>query len=364
MLPGEYFTAADIWRLEQTRIFHNHWLLAGHVSALPVAGDYLTLDVAGSSVIVVRGAAGEFASELYAYHNFCRHRGTRLCNERQGTFGTAIHCPYHAWTYALDGTLRAAPHMREVSGFDPAQWGLKRVALEEWHGFVFVNLAAHPTPFSEALPPLDGHEGKFERWPLAELRLAHQTVCDINANWKLLFHNYSECYHCPGAHPQLNRLTPFRNAENDFTEGAVLGGPMGMVNPQGSMTTHGERCAPPFATLNTDDRSRVYYYTLFPSAFLSLHPDYVLLHRIEPLDIGRTRVICTWYFHNEAVVAPNFNPQPAIDFWDTTNRQDWALCENAQAGMRSTAWEPGPYSELESQLAAFDRHYLRVLHQP
>ena len=105
----------------------------------------------------------------------------------------------------------------------------------------------------------------------------------------------------------------------------------------------------------------MYYYTLFPSGFISLHPDYVLVHRIEPLDIGRTRVTCDWYFHRDAMAASGFSAKPAVEFWDNTNRQDWLLCEGAQAGMRSAAWEPGPYSELESQLAAFDRHYLRVL---
>jgi Rieske 2Fe-2S family protein len=357
-LPGEYFTSPDVWREEQTRIFQSHWLLAGHVSALRYEGDYLTLEVAGSGVIVVRGAEGH----LYAHHNICRHRGTRLCEDRRGTFGGgAIRCPYHSWLYTFDGTLAAAPHMREVTGFDASRWNLKRAALAQWHGFVFVNLAENPVPFADALPQLDAREGKFERWPLAELRSAHQTAYNIDANWKLFFHNYSECYHCPGAHPQLNSLTPFRNSENDLEEGAVLGGPMTLSNPQGSMTTHGERCAPPFAALNEADRGRVYYYTLFPSGFISLHPDYVLVHRIEPLDIGRTRVTCDWYFHRDAMAASGFSAKPAVEFWDNTNRQDWLLCEGAQAGMRSAAWEPGPYSELESQLAAFDRHYLRVL---
>ena len=130
--------------------------------------------------------------------------------------------------------------MREVTGFDASRWNLKRAALAQWHGFVFVNLAENPVPFADALPQLDAREGKFERWPLAELRSAHQTAYNIDANWKLFFHNYSECYHCPGAHPQLNSLTPFRNSENDLEEGAVLGGPMTLSNPQGSMTTHGE----------------------------------------------------------------------------------------------------------------------------
>jgi Rieske 2Fe-2S family protein len=136
---------------------------------------------------------------------------------------------------------------------------------------------------------------------------------------------------------------------------------MWMSNPEGSMTMTGERCAPPFAELTQAERGRVFYYTLFPSAFLSFHPDYVLVHRGQRLAIDRTRIVCDWYFHPEAVGAPGFDPKPAIDFWDLTNRQDWELCANAYLGVSSAAWQPGPYSDLESQLAAFDRQYLRAM---
>lgn len=354
MLPAGYFTSARIWQLEAERIFRGSWLLAGHVSQLPASGSYFLHEMGNDSVIVVRDSDGK----LRAHHNFCRHRGTRLCSESRGELGPLLQCPYHAWRYTLDGALKAAPHMQDVAGFERENWGLKPVALAEWQGFLFVNLAADAQPFDVSLRVL---EGRFEHWPLADLQAVHQTVYEVAANWKLMFHNYSECYHCPLVHPHLNRLTPFRNSENDLEEGAVLGGPMQLVNPQGSMTTHGNCCAEPFAGLTAEERSRVYYYTLFPSAFLSLHPDYVLVHRLQPLATDRTRVVCEWYFHPQAISAPGFDPQPAIDFWDLTNRQDWALCENAFRGMRSPAWEPGPYSELESQLAAFDRHYLRMI---
>lgn len=353
-LSAEYFLSADIWRLEMERIFRRDWLLAGHVSQLPANGSYFLLDIGHDSVIVLRDGAGR----VRAHHNFCRHRGTRLCTESRGRLGAVLACSYHAWTYRLDGTLMGAPGMQDVAGFDKACWGLKAAALAEWRGFLFVSLAAEPRPFDEALHML---ADKFAHWPLPELRSVHQAVYDVAANWKLFFHNYSECYHCPAAHPQLNRLTPYRNTENDLNEGPVLGGPMRLSDSQGSMTMHGKRCAPPFAALTDEERGRVYYYTVFPSAFLSLHPEYVLVHRVQPLAVDRTRIVCDWYLHPEAVAAPGFDAQPALEFWDLTNRQDWALCANAFLGMRSKAWEPGPYSELESQLAAFDRHYLRTL---
>jgi glycine betaine catabolism A len=353
-LPGEYFFSAEIWRAEQARIFRGSWLLAGHISELPQRGSYFLHETGNDSVIVLRDSDGK----VRAHHNFCRHRGTRLCAQHRGELGHAIQCSYHAWTYGLDGALKGAPNMQDVAGFDKTAWGLKPAALAEWRGFLFVNLAADAQPFDEALRGLNG---KFAHWPLAELVPVHQTTHEVEANWKLFFHNYSECYHCPAVHPHLNRLTPYRNTGNDLIEGAVLGGPMTMVNREGSMTMHGERCAPPFAALTAEERGRVYYYTLFPSAFLSLHPDYVLLHRVQPLAVDRTRIVCDWYFHSEAIATPGFDAQPAIEFWELTNRQDWTLCANAYRGMRSSAWVPGPYSELESQLAAFDRHYLSIM---
>jgi Rieske 2Fe-2S family protein len=353
-LSGEYFSSDEIFQIERERIFHRSWLLAGHVSQLASPGSFFLFELDRESVMVVRGVDGE----IRAFHNLCRHRGSRLCGDPSGVLGKAIQCPYHAWTYGLDGALRAAPNMTEVPGFDKGDYPLLPVALAEWEGLLFVNLAADPVPFAEALP---GLSPKFAEWRLADLRSVHQSRYEVEANWKLFFHNYSECYHCPGVHPHLNKLTPYRNTENDLDEGPVLGGPMWMSNPEGSMTIGGARCAVPFPGLSPEQAARVYYYTVFPSAFLSFHPDYVLVHRAQSLSIDCTRILCDWYFHPDAIAAPDFDPQPAIDFWDLTNRQDWELCANAYKGVSSNAWQPGPYSELESQLAAFDRQYLKAM---
>jgi len=353
-LDREYFVSSEVFAAEHERIFLKSWLLAGHVSQLEGPGSYFLFEIERESVVVLRDQDGE----VRAFHNHCRHRGSRLCREAQGTLGKTIVCPYHAWGYGLDGALRSAPSMKDVAGFDAADYPLHRVALTNWEGFLFVNLAREPQPFEQALP---GLAGRFRQWQPAELRAADRRVYEVDANWKMFFHNFSECYHCPLAHPQLNKLTAFRNSENDLEEGPVLGGPMWMHNRDGSMTLGGERCAPPFPGLSADERARVYYYTLFPGAFLSFHPDYIMVHRAIPLAIDRTRIVCEWYFHPDAIAAPGFSAAPAVDFWDMTNRQDWDLCVNAYKGVISRAWQAGPYSELESQLAAFDRQYLRAL---
>ncbi|MBX3692838.1 aromatic ring-hydroxylating dioxygenase subunit alpha [Dokdonella sp.] len=349
-----YFTSKDIFDMERERIFRTGWLLVGHVSQLDVPGRFFVFDLDHESVIVLRDEDGA----IRAFHNHCRHRGSRLCAAGEGNLGRSIRCPYHAWNYGLDGRLRSAPSMADVAGFDAADWPLHTVVVETWLGFVFISLAREPQPFAHVLANLTG---RFAHRDTSVLRAVHREVYLVAANWKLVFHNFSECYHCPGVHPQLNRLTPFRNTENDLDEGAVLGGPMWMNNPEGSMTMGGERCAAPLPGISSEERGRVYYYTVFPSAFISFHPDYVLLHRAEALAIDCTRVTCEWYFHPDAIATPGFDPQPAIAFWDLTNRQDWTLCENTQRGVASLTWQPGPYSELESQLAAFDREYRRVM---
>jgi len=353
-LAREYFVSNEIFATEHERIFFRSWLLAGHISQLEHPGSYFLFELERESVIVLRDGAGE----IRAFHNHCRHRGSRLCREESGLLGATIQCPYHAWIYALDGALRNVPAMSEVAGFDPADYPLHCVALTNWEGFLFVNLAQEPQPFGDALP---GLVGRFRQWQPSRLRAAHREVYVVDANWKMFFHNFSECYHCPLAHPLLNKLAPFRNSENDLDEGSVLGGPMWMNNREGSMTISGERCAPAFADLSDEQRGRVYYYTLFPSAFISFHPDYVLVHRVRPLAIDRTRIVCEWYFHADVIAAPGFDPQPAVALWDLTNRQDWDLCMNAYRGVISRAWQAGPYAELESQLAAFDRQYLRAM---
>lgn len=354
-LPREYFVSEEIFRSEREHIFLRSWLLVGHVSQLAANGDYFLFEIDRESVIVLRDAAGG----VRAFHNHCRHRGSRLCEQAAGTLGNSIRCPYHAWNYGLDGTLRNVPTMAEVANFAAADYPLHRVATEVWNGFVFVNLAADAPPFEQALPAL---RARFAQRDTSALKSVRTLSYEIAANWKLVFHNFSECYHCPTVHPLLNQLTPFRNTENDLDEGPVLGGPMWMANPDGSMSISGERCAPLLPGLAETERARVYYYMLFPSGFVSFHPDYALVHRAQALAIDRTRVVCDWYFHPDAIAASGFDPEPAIAFWDLTNRQDWQLCENTHRGVTSQAWRPGPYSELESQLAAFDRHYLCVMH--
>ena len=351
-LAQEYFISPEIFAEEQAAIFSRQWVCVGHQSQIARAGDHFVQEVAGESLIVMRDREGA----VHAFYNICRHRGTRLCEEKTGR-SSAIQCPYHAWTYGLDGRLIGAPHMDDVAGFDKADYSLHAVELALWEGFIFVNLADAPTPLEEVFAPL---AGKFSHWNLPKLRSAKRIEYDVRANWKLIFENYSECYHCPGVHPALQKLTPYDLAENDLCEGPFLGGFM-PINKGKSLTMSGNACALPVGDIKAEDHARIFYYSIFPNMLLSMHPEYVMVHQLWPRSPERTLILCDWYFHPEAFDHSAFHPNDAIDFWDMTNKQDWHVCELSQQGIASRAYQPGPYSPRESIPAAWDREYLRFV---
>ncbi len=356
-LEPKYFAADEIYKCETERTFGPSWLCVGRASEAAAPGDYFLANVEGESLIVLRGRDGA----VRCFFNVCRHRGTRLCESSRGNAGKAIVCPYHGWAYDLQGRLIAAPNMRDVEGFELSQFPLQAAATAVWEGFVLVNLAAAEVPFEQAWAPL---LGRFAAWRLPELEQVGRLEYLVQANWKLIFQNYSECYHCPRVHPALNVLTPFASAANDFQEGPFLGGPMQLAEGAESMSRDGRACGAVFPDLSQEDRRRVYYYSLFPTMFLSPHPDYVMTHRIERVDRKTTRVICDFLFHPASIARPGFDPEPAWAFWDQVNRQDWRVCELSQQGVLSRAYEPAPYSNLESMVAAFDRHYRERLETP
>ncbi len=352
-LPGRYYTAPEVFADEQERIFAHHWICTGRDAALAAPGDYVLVDVAGESIIVLRDQSGE----RRAYYNVCRHRGTRLCEARTGRLSETIQCPYHAWTYALDGRLIGAPHMHEVEDFDKKAYALHPVALAEWEGFLFVNLDAEAAPVPQWFAPL---KDRFARYHLPRLRTVRRIEYEVNANWKLILQNYNECLHCPTIHPELSTKLPYTSGANDLIEGPFLGGYMEIKAPNESATMTGRACALRLGHLPAEDQRRAFYYALFPTMMLSLHPDYAVFYTVWPVEPTQSRVICEWMVHPDAPAAAGYNIQDAEEFWDRTNRQDWHICEQSQLGIGSRVYAPGPYSPRESIPAAWDRHYLRA----
>lgn len=353
-LPQRYYVAPETLAAEWNRIFGEHWLCVGRAEQVAQPGAYLVANLGAESVIVVRDRHGS----LHAHFNVCRHRGTRLCNDATGQFSETIQCPYHAWTYTLDGSLLRAPTMQDVEGFDRTQYSLVAAGVAEWEGFVFVNLSREPQPFASAFAPVIG---RFARYNLEDLTTIRRIEYDVKANWKLVLQNYNECLHCPTIHPMLAKVLPYTSGANDLTEGPFLGGYMEIAQPNESATVSGRVCGPLVGDLSGDDLHRAYYYSLFPNMMLSMHPDYVVSYMVWPTGPTESHIVSDWLFHPQAVVHSDFDPNGAIEFWDVTNRQDWAICEQSQLGVASRAYTPGPYSPRESIPAAWDRTYLRAM---
>ncbi|HME89567.1 MAG TPA: aromatic ring-hydroxylating dioxygenase subunit alpha [Chthoniobacterales bacterium] len=349
-MPQKYFVSPEILAKEQEQIFAKQWLLVGHQSQIASTGDYIVQRVNGESLIVIRDKHGK----INGFFNVCRHRGSRLIEDDCGK-RTAIQCPYHAWTYGLDGRLIVAPHMDEVPGFEKTDYPLHQVNLGVWEGFIFMNLKKNPMLLEKWFAPL---KGKFLHWNMSILQPAKRIGYDVRANWKLMFENYSECYHCPGVHPQLQKISPYDSADNDLREGPFLGGFM-KINPGKSLTMSGNSCAAFVGKI--ENLQRVFYYSIFPNMLLSLHPEYVMVHQLWPQSPDKTLVVCDWLFHPDAFGRKHFKPADAIEFWDLTNKQDWHVCELSQQGIASRAYVPGPYSSRESIPAAWDKHYLRQM---
>ena len=355
-LPARFYTDAGLFAREQDTFFRGMWMSVGRLDDIPTPGSYIVRTIAGDSFLVVNSGAPVHqctgAPEISAFHNVCRHRGTTICTESQGQLSGSIQCPYHAWTYAYDGALIGAPHMDGTAGFQKSDFPLKRVRAGVWAGFVWVNTSNVGPSLEEQLADLPQ---KFDPWRMGELRRGARLEYDIPANWKLIFQNFSECLHCPNLHPVLNKLSHYLSGENEPLHPTYMGGRMDLAPGVETMSMDGSRSCEYLPSLGPDERRRVYYYAIFPNMLLSLHPDYMMVHTLWPLSPGRTLNICEWHFHPEELARPDFNASDAIDFWDMTNRQDWHVCELSQAGIGSRAYVPGPYSNREDLLYAFDR---------
>ncbi|MDX1479184.1 MAG: aromatic ring-hydroxylating dioxygenase subunit alpha [Saprospiraceae bacterium] len=356
-LPGRYFHDQAIYEEELDKIFYQRWLFACRAEEIAGPGDFVVREIGHESIILVR----DHEDVIRAWFNVCRHRGTRICTDASGCFTSKhIQCPYHAWTYNLQGELVSAPQFSRAERGSDRNFALFPAATHVWEGFVFINLSRDPVPFAEQMGQLNS---RFADWDLPALRCAHRIRYDLKCNWKLIFQNYQECYHCPGVHPLLSTLTPFDSAAHDCMEGAVIGGYMDLTRQRGSMTMDGKAAGPPLGRVSGDDLQRVYYYTVYPNLLLTPHPDFVLYHHIIPHGPGRITNICHWLFHPDVIndVEAADRIQSAVAFWDLTNRQDWAVCEQMQAGTRSTRYDRGLYMSSEDVLYALDREYLRMM---
>jgi Rieske 2Fe-2S family protein len=347
MLPRAAYVDPAVFGWEQQNFFGGGWLCVARSDQLPEPGDQRAEATGQGGVLLVRGED----RTLRAFGNSCRHRGHELLPCGKSAQSGTIICPYHAWTYSLDGELRGAAGFRRRPGFDFGQWGLPQLPVTEWHGLVFADASGgRAGSLTEALAKLDEIVAPYEP---ERLVTAGTHEYDSTANWKILTENYHECYHCPSIHPELCRVSPPKSGENYADDGAWIGGWMDLREEMATMSLDGSSGGMPLRGLDSHGLRTVIYVNIFPNVLLSLHPDYVMTHRIMPLAADRTRIECSWAFAPEAVASDSFDPGYAVEFWDITNRQDWAACEAVQRGLSSPFASPGPLSPDEDAVYSY-----------
>jgi len=340
-LPAAWYRDPAHHERELERIWYRNWIAAGREEEIPQPGDWRAVRIGTQSIILARGRDGA----VRAFHNVCRHRGSILCTEEQGRFARdRIVCPYHAWTYDLEGALVATPRRMETPDFDKADFPLHKVDIECWGGFVFVRLEGGRKLDLGGLPD------RFRNHGFHDLRIGKRIVADVKANWKLLAENFSECFHCPPVHPELCRVvTAYREAGAWGLRGKETI-PEYKAGAQ-TLTLDGSARIPPFAGLDGNERKTLYVpWMLPPNLFLNVQPDYVNAHLMFPTGPDSVRIIYDWLFE-PAHMPSGKDLEHYTALWETTNAQDARNCEWQQQGLQSRAFRRGVYVPQE-----FDCH--------
>jgi glycine betaine catabolism A len=352
-LPAKAFIDASVFSFEQAEIFGRSWICVGRIDELELPGQWLRETVAGEPILVVRGAD----LRLRAFFDVCRHRGASVVARAACGRAMRLECPYHGWTYELDGRLASAPFT--ATGFARQGHGLHEGRVDVWRGFVFVTL-------DPAIADLESWLGETPPWlrrdvdALSALRRGRRQEYEVHANWKLLVENFQESHHFTRVHRALEHLTPTGQARSWLTKGPWLGGSMEIEGAE-TVSLDGRRHGRPLL-VPQDGVPTVFDAMLFPCLLTSLQPDYLLTYRLTPLAAGHTRVVADIHFHAAAVVR-DFEPLDVFEFWDRVNAEDRAICEDQQANATSRAFEPARYVTVEEGMHAFDamvaRAYLR-----
>jgi len=389
-LSGRFFTDPAIYQLDLDRIWKQGWLFAGHICEIPKAGDYFVLNMDKESVIVIRDDEGR----VRALHNVCRHRGSLLCDQPEG-HAPRLVCPYHQWTYRPNGDLIACRGMQE--DLDKSQFHLLPVAVEEVSGLIYLSFAESPLPFAPARDqwePLARPQG-FER-----ARVAKVADYVVRANWKLVWENNRECYHCNLNHPQYIKanfdhynaddttpqlrdrmttasveleskwaaagiaprsetgMTPFPDADRNIWYSANR---TPLVEGYVSETMDGRAVAPLMGDYPDPDVGTLRMRSL-PNFWNHSSCDHGVSTRLLPLGPEQTAIRVWWLVADHAVEGRDYDLSKLLPFWQLTSEQDWEICERQQRGVQSSAYRPGPYSTTkEYNVDAFVRWYLKKL---
>ena len=364
-LPQALYTGLEAFDFDMTAVYGRSWLMAGLECELPKAGSYLSMMIGKWPVLITRDREGI----IRAFHNSCRHRGSMICATGSGTAPKLV-CPYHRWTYDLDGSLFAAGRMPD--DFEKSEHGLKPIALENVDGALFICLADNPPAFDEFKNRLAAYAAPHN---LKDAKLAFQSVLVENANWKLVMENARECYHCGTSHPELAKTFPVGmskhfdsgyDAHAQAFEAAmdVHGLPQTPVEGHWwqvarfalnegcvSISADGKHLSKKLmCDANGGDIGSM-RWAVDPHCFAHAAADHVFMFSAMPVGPNETHVFGKWYVHKDAVEGVDYDVDSLIDLWTKTNLEDKALAENNQVGVNSLGYTPGPYSQEAEMLA-------------
>jgi phenylpropionate dioxygenase-like ring-hydroxylating dioxygenase large terminal subunit len=342
-LPARFYRDPAVAEEEKRQIFHGTWQIAGHVSQLEKPGDYMTVDLVGEPLLIVRNTK----RELKGFYNVCRHRAgppAEGCGSRK-----VFRCGYHGWTYSLDGALLNAPEMEGVEDFSKEQFGLTPVRVEEWEGLVFVNVDANAEPLRQSLRELPQQAAKFS---FHKMHLFERRVYEMACNWKTYIDNYLEGYHLPSVHPSLNRELDYNSYTTTlFERHSLQASPI--RGPENESTTERR-----YSQAKGDDVAE--YYWIFPNWMLNCYPDNVSLNIVLPVSPERSIAIFEWYFLEEALKTDA--PAKTVAFSDEIQIEDVRICEVVQKNLRSLSYDRGRYSvKQERGLHHFHSMYAKAM---
>jgi Rieske 2Fe-2S family protein len=380
-LGQKFYTDPDFYRLDLETIFYRDWLFAGHDCEIPAPGDYFTMQIGEYPILIVRGLDGS----IRALHNSCRHRGSRICATPRGAVKRLV-CPYHQWTYDLSGGLIRTRHMD--AAIDKTQFGLKTVHCESVSGYIFVCVA----PVAPSFEPFRAQATRYlSPHKIADAKVAFESTIVENGNWKLVWENNRECYHCAANHPELCRTFPEKptvsgvdgvtddieiHAHWDRCEAAGLpsvfqlsdsgqfrSARVPLLDEAVSYTMSG-RAAVARALSDSVTESRIGALLLFhyPSIWNHVMGDHAVSFQVLPLGPMQTQVRTKWLVHKDAVEGKDYSIEDLTHVWLATNAQDQRVVEENQLGIRSPAYEPGPYApEHEDGVTQFVDWYCRTM---
>ncbi|MGE0211147.1 MAG: aromatic ring-hydroxylating dioxygenase subunit alpha [Parvibaculaceae bacterium] len=342
LLPRRFYIDPTIYEEELERVFGRQWQFLGHVSQIPGKGDYFIEDLCGESILVVRGQD----EGIRAFLNHCRHRGHRLCSSVTGNART-FTCPYHQWTYGLDGSLVRAPGNKDGEVFDYRDWGLHAVRVEVWHGLIFGWLSEVEGPSLASCLAFD--DTPFRRLEAGRVKEIHRESYDIEANWKILLENYLECYHCLGSHPELcvtmDVQATYANTGGDWKRQYFPG--LLQLRPgmkTGSMD--GSLVSKPLGEFAASAELPDGYgagFGIVPSLTrVIFHVDHAIVHAMRPIDVSHVRWQTFWYVRDDAEEGVDYDVERVTELWRLTNKEDISLCEGAFQGVHSRRFVSGP----------------------